>query len=968
MSSTSGEVFTGGATTSQHVDAENEDHFENTTFKLKRTRSLGLLDEFIQPTTPADGGDKSEEPQHEELPSSIQAQLLGHGHDESHSYDHAPAAEAADVDFDASKNENEKCVDAIIEAPMHIKSPEMLPHDDTDIKEEPSQHVDYLSHQWDVSDISKSWRYIIQKRRDVADSARLENASWRTWAQRRSNLKTISPEAVNWSKESDVTWLYGPILKDDEHHSHDDDLDSHKRVTTATSAVAGDISLPSSKKRGPKPILKRRTVQDMIISHSNLLKLQLATQRLNQQKEQKRELQRKLLEQQQYEKSHQRKNSDNQAPDFDDYEAISAKLNSQYTNSRNNSSVSLKGLNTSPKKVDSPSTILNSDKIEEVNDNGGSSIHDSTQSTEAIPTTTTTYTDKIDNDNDNDNTKETSSIVEEPQATPMSETSSKENRHIHFSDVVQQCISIEPYSEDEDDDYYEDDSDAYEYDEDAGEDYIYEEGPHQGKRDDDDDDEDDDDDDDDEGGFFLRVPSSASLSAGLPGISMSSGESSGTTENSVGGESTQAASATSLNDNASVSSGDSVRTIHMLPPTTLNHGSSDEESDDDNPYTSSVSHYVNNDSSRGYDYHYDYNTVYTVDPNHAILGTQNQRAPDVVDVPEDIALGSNFDYEQIEHQENSLPIIDPNLINNSNLNRVAGNENPNTLFSTEDDYSGSDSDSDSDDGLSIGTKNSSHSLAQSVFGGGMTNHFNNNATTDNKDNSINATNDNNNTNNTNNNNANFNSNNNENQGINKQPTSSSSLSESFFGGTTGFTKSKGSQSALSDQFFNLSNNHNNNSSNNNYNNYSTTSNYNNVARSSNSPNYSNEQIAPTQRKASPLPPQTTSANAFSGNTTPPQIIPSNNSRNTFLFDSDSDSEDEFIEDVTPQNTNSGAESYAALSHVAGVNGIRSPSPDVGGGATNDQVSHGGKLVGQAKGLANHFLGSWKGNGGSVDEQ
>ena len=951
MSSTSGEVFTGGATTSQHVDAENEDHFENTTFKLKRTRSLGLLDEFIQPTTPADGGDKNEEPQHEELPSSIQAQLHGHGHDDLHSYDHTPAA---DDDFDTSTNENEKCVDAIIDAPMHIKSPEMLPHDDTDIKEEPSQHVDYLSHQWDVSDISKSWRYIIQKRRDVADSARLENASWRTWAQRRSNLKTISPEAVNWSKESDVTWLYGPILKDDEHHSHDDELDSHKRVTTATSAVAGDISLPSSKKCGPKPILKRRTVQDMIISHSNLLKLQLATQRLNLQKEQKRELQRKLLEQQQYEKSHQRKNLDNQAPDFDDYEAISAKLNSQYTNSRNNLSVSLKGMNTSPKKVDSPSTILNSDKIEQVNANEGSRIDNSTPSTGAIPTTT--KTNNTDNDNDNDNAKETNSMAEEPQATPMSTTSSKEDRHIHFNDVVQQCISIEPYSDDEDDDYFEDDSDAYEYDEDAGEDYIYEEGPHQGKR--------DDDDEDDEGGFFLRVPSSASLSAGLPGISMSSGEYSGTTENSVGGDSAKAASTTSFNDNASVSSGDSVRTIHMLPPTTLNHGSSDEESDDDNPYTSSVSHYVNNDSSRGYDYYYDYNTVYTVDPNHAILGTQNQRAPDVVDVPEDIALGSNFDYEQIEHQENSMPIIDPNLINNSNFNRATpGNEHL-TLFSNEDDYSGSDSDSDSDDGLSIGTKNSSHSLAQLVFGGGMTNHFNNNATTDNTDNSINTNNDNNNTNN----NVNFNSNNNEKKGINKQPTSSSSLSELFFGGTTGFTKLKGSQSALSDQFFNLSNNHNSNSNNNNYSNNSTASNYSNTVRSSNSPNYSNEQLAPTQRKASPLPPQTTSANAFLGNTTPPQIIPSNNSRNTFLFDSDSDSEDEFIEDVTPQNTNSGAESYAALSHVAGVNGIRSPSPDVAGGATNDQISHGGKFVGQAKGLANHFLGSWKGNGGSVDEQ
>ncbi|ODV98274.1 hypothetical protein PACTADRAFT_185258 [Pachysolen tannophilus NRRL Y-2460] len=44
------EVFQGGATTSQHVEAKDDDHFENTTFRLKRTRSLGLLDDFIAPT------------------------------------------------------------------------------------------------------------------------------------------------------------------------------------------------------------------------------------------------------------------------------------------------------------------------------------------------------------------------------------------------------------------------------------------------------------------------------------------------------------------------------------------------------------------------------------------------------------------------------------------------------------------------------------------------------------------------------------------------------------------------------------------------------------------------------------------------------------------------------------------------------------------------------------------------------
>ncbi|GMF03185.1 unnamed protein product [[Candida] boidinii] len=71
-------------------------------------------------------------------------------------------------------------------------------HDDIDVQYSPEQHVDYLSHDWDESEISKSWRYVIMKRNDFANAARLENASWRTWAQTRNGLKTISPAELNW--------------------------------------------------------------------------------------------------------------------------------------------------------------------------------------------------------------------------------------------------------------------------------------------------------------------------------------------------------------------------------------------------------------------------------------------------------------------------------------------------------------------------------------------------------------------------------------------------------------------------------------------------------------------------------------------------------------------------------------------------------------------------------------------------
>lgn len=47
---------------------------------------------------------------------------------------------------------------------------------------------------------------------------------------------------MNWSKDSDVTWLYGPILKDDD-HVNNENHDSDAIETTATSSVAGDISI-----------------------------------------------------------------------------------------------------------------------------------------------------------------------------------------------------------------------------------------------------------------------------------------------------------------------------------------------------------------------------------------------------------------------------------------------------------------------------------------------------------------------------------------------------------------------------------------------------------------------------------------------------------------------------------------------------------------------------------------------------
>jgi len=86
------------------------------------------------------------------------------------------------------------------ESTSRPETPEVADHadDDTAVTSRPSRQVDYLSHNWREEDIWTSWRYIVNRRSEVTNSARLENASWRTWMKAKNNLKTISPESLNW--------------------------------------------------------------------------------------------------------------------------------------------------------------------------------------------------------------------------------------------------------------------------------------------------------------------------------------------------------------------------------------------------------------------------------------------------------------------------------------------------------------------------------------------------------------------------------------------------------------------------------------------------------------------------------------------------------------------------------------------------------------------------------------------------
>lgn len=71
--------------------------------------------------------------------------------------------------------------------------------------------VDYLSYDFDTFDLHQCWRNATKSRNFVQNGRRLENASWRRFFQLKFHLRTIDPSDLNWEKDSDVCWLYGPF-------------------------------------------------------------------------------------------------------------------------------------------------------------------------------------------------------------------------------------------------------------------------------------------------------------------------------------------------------------------------------------------------------------------------------------------------------------------------------------------------------------------------------------------------------------------------------------------------------------------------------------------------------------------------------------------------------------------------------------------------------------------------------------
>ncbi|KAK3330213.1 hypothetical protein B0H66DRAFT_597756 [Apodospora peruviana] len=128
--------------------------------------------------------------------------------------------------------------------------------DDIALRAQPSRHVDYLSHQWREEDIWQSWKLIVSRRGDYANSARLENASWRTWMKSKNNLSTVSPETLNWLKDCDVTWLYGPLQTGTKNLNPIYTELNSARMSKTNSFV------------NKKPILKKRSMSELMLQRS----------------------------------------------------------------------------------------------------------------------------------------------------------------------------------------------------------------------------------------------------------------------------------------------------------------------------------------------------------------------------------------------------------------------------------------------------------------------------------------------------------------------------------------------------------------------------------------------------------------------------------------------------------------------------------------------------------------------------
>ncbi|KAJ3335340.1 hypothetical protein HDU93_005777 [Gonapodya sp. JEL0774] len=59
-------------------------------------------------------------------------------------------------------------------------------------------------------DLQRGWKYAVRNPSQY-QGRRLEYVSWRKWFQQKFHLPTLPPEQLNWARDPNECWLYGPI-------------------------------------------------------------------------------------------------------------------------------------------------------------------------------------------------------------------------------------------------------------------------------------------------------------------------------------------------------------------------------------------------------------------------------------------------------------------------------------------------------------------------------------------------------------------------------------------------------------------------------------------------------------------------------------------------------------------------------------------------------------------------------------
>ncbi|CAG8977597.1 hypothetical protein HYALB_00008373 [Hymenoscyphus albidus] len=140
--------------------------------------------------------------------------------------------------------------------------------DDTAILATPSKHVDFLSHDWNQYDLLATWKYLNTKssRKAYNNSTRLINASWRLWTKERYQLETVEPISINWQKDRDTTWLYGPLHPGVDAFVLPETPDPTEPCPTPASRSSSISSTASSS--SIRPILKKPTLSEVLLRRS----------------------------------------------------------------------------------------------------------------------------------------------------------------------------------------------------------------------------------------------------------------------------------------------------------------------------------------------------------------------------------------------------------------------------------------------------------------------------------------------------------------------------------------------------------------------------------------------------------------------------------------------------------------------------------------------------------------------------